>query len=147
MEVLLLEDVAKLGKRGEVITVKEGYARNFLVPKKLAIRVNPTSKKMLDNERKKIEIQNRKRLSRQQELAAKLGTMELQFVARANDGVLYGSVSIPDLVKKLADSGFELEPRQILLEDHIKTVGTHSIPIRLKEGIQANITVHVVAEE
>ncbi len=147
MEILLLEDVPKLGRRGDIVTVADGYARNYLIPKKFAIKIDSSNKKMLENERRKMEIRNRKRREAQQLLAEQLQTLELEFVERAHDGLLYGSVTANDIVAKLQERGYALEPKQVLLEEHIKQVGTHSVPVKLKDGIQANITIHVIAEE
>ena len=147
MEIMLLEDVMKLGKRGQVLKVADGYARNFLIPKKFAVKINSKNIKMLENERIKIEIQNRKRKLAQQLLAENIQKLELEFVARAHEGVLYGSVSVNDITGKLMHHGFKLEAKQVLLEENIKQVGTHSIPVRLKDGVQANLTVHVISED
>ncbi|GAB4155052.1 MAG: 50S ribosomal protein L9 [Planctomycetota bacterium] len=147
MNILLLEDVPKLGKRGEIVKVRDGYARNFLIPRKLGTVVDSSNAKMLENERAKIEIQNRKRRALHQMLAENLQKVELEFVERAHDGILYGSISVGAIVEKLASHGFKLEPKQIMLEENIKSVGTHSIPVKLKDGIQASLTVHVIAGE
>ena len=147
MEILLLEDISKVGRRGDVVKVADGYARNFLIPKKKAIRIDASNRKMLEIERRKIEAQNRKMLEKQQLLSEQLQSLELEFVERAREGVLYGSVSANDIAGKLAENGFQLDPRQILIEDNIKQVGTHSIPLKLKDGIHANLTVHIISEE
>lgn len=147
MNILMLEDVAKVGKRGQIVKVNDGFARNYLIPKKLATPVDASNAKMLENERKKIEIQNRKRRTQQQALAENISKVEIEFVERAHDGTLYGSVSVSDIVARLADQGFKLEARQIMLEESIKTVGSRTIPVKLKDGIQASITVHVVSGE
>ncbi len=147
MEVLLLEDMPKVGKRGQTVRVADGFARNFLVPRKLAVIVDAGNRKMLENERRKIEVQNRKRLQAQQLMAEQISSVELEFVARAREGVLYGSVSVTDILDKLNEKGYKLEPKQVLLDSNIKQVGTHSIPVRFKDGIQANLTIHVISEE
>jgi large subunit ribosomal protein L9 len=147
MNLLLLEDVPKLGKRGQVVKVADGFARNYLIPRKLGTVVNSANNKMLANERKKIEIQNRKQRVQHQLLAESLQKVEIEFVERAHDGVLYGSISAAAIIEKLSGKGYKLDSRQVMLEENIKTVGTHSIPVKLKDGIQANLTVHVISGE
>jgi len=147
MEILLKEDIQKLGKRGEIVKVRDGFARNYLIPRNLAVKIDRANVKMLAAERGIIERKNRKSRAEQNAIADSIRQVELEFVERAHEGVLYGSVTVTEIVAQLNGFGFSIEPRQVVLEENLKTIGTHSIPVKLKDGVQTSLTVHIIEGE
>jgi large subunit ribosomal protein L9 len=136
MEVILREHVENLGQRGDVVKVASGYARNYLLPRKLALTVTDGNRKQIERERKVAEA-----------VAARLAAVEI-VIARRVGGTeaLYGSVTSADIAESLAARGFEIERRKIQLADPIKQLGEFQVPIRLHREVTANVKV-VVAKE
>ena len=147
MEVILRQDVDKLGRRGEVVKVAEGYGRNFLLPRGLAMPVNATNRAMIEKERKAHEARTAKEKAECQALADRIAT--LRFVAPrkvgANDA-LYGSVTSGDIAEFLKTKGIDIDKRKIQLDEAIKTLGDHEVKIKLHPEVSANLKVLVSKE-
>uniref|UniRef100_A0A832GPB4 Large ribosomal subunit protein bL9 n=1 Tax=Caldimicrobium thiodismutans TaxID=1653476 RepID=A0A832GPB4_9BACT len=147
MEVILKQDIPKLGKAGEVVKVKDGYARNYLIPKGLAILANQKTLKALERERKTILAKVERERKKAQSLAEKLQGQSLTLYRKVvGEGRLYGSVTALDLAKALSDLGFPIEKKQVLLEEPIKAVGTYEVSIKLAPDITVPIKVEIIEE-
>lgn len=148
-KLLLLEDVDSLGRSGEVVSVRPGYARNFLIPKKLAVTANKQALRL--QERLKEERQKRAFIDLQEseEIAARLNEKVLIKVVKVDhEGRMYGSVTLVDIAHLLAENfQIEVEKKAIQLKHAIKTTGVHSIGIKLKEGITASVNLTIMSEE
>ncbi|MFI5183136.1 MAG: 50S ribosomal protein L9, partial [Vicinamibacteria bacterium] len=132
MEVILREDVAKLGRRGDVVKVAEGYGRNFLVPRGMAMAVNEANKAMIAKERKATDARLAKEKAEFETVAGKIGG--LRFVAPRKVGendVLYGSVTSGDIAEFLKAKGIDIDKRKVLLDEPVKHLGDHEVKIRL----------------
>lgn len=147
MEVLLREDVEKLGQRGEVVRVRAGYGRNYLLPQGLAIKASAGNKKMIDDHRRTLAKREEKEKRAAQTDAEKLQGLELRFLRRVGEsGVFYGSVTSFDVVEALKERGLEVERRRVGLHEHIKQVGDYDIPIKLHRDVTVTIKVEVRGE-
>jgi large subunit ribosomal protein L9 len=147
MEVILREDVTKLGRRGETVKVAEGYGRNFLLPRGLAMAVNEANKAMIAKERKAHEARLAKEKAECEQVAARIGG--LRFVAPRKVGendVLYGSVTSGDIAEFLKAKGVEIDKRKVLLDEAIKHLGDHEVKIRLHPEVTATLKLLVSKE-
>lgn len=147
MEVILKEDVSKLGSRGDVVKVAEGYGRNFLLPKKLAIEATPANRAVIEQMRASAV----RRLARDKGDAEALGKqlvgVELLFVRKSGEREqLFGSVTSADIAAGLASNGFEIDRRKIQLPEPLKSVGDFNVAIKLHREVTAQIKVKIVAE-
>jgi large subunit ribosomal protein L9 len=148
MKIILKEEVENLGHRGAVVTVKDGYARNYLLPKGLAMRFTPGAQKVLEQERRMYELRMLKAKEAAQAVAEKLGAVELTVAKRAGDQeVLYGSVTPTDIAELFKAQGFVVEKRRIVLHEPIKKLGDFDIHIRLHPEVVPVVKLHVVKEE
>lgn len=148
MKIILKEEVENLGHRGAVVTVKDGYARNYLLPKGLAMRFTPGAQKVLEQERRMYELRQLKAKEEAQAFAEKLSAVELTVAKRSGDQeVLYGSVTPSDLADMLEAQGFVVEKRRIILHEPIKKLGDFDIHIRLHPEVQPVVKLHVIKEE
>ncbi|NLV91421.1 MAG: 50S ribosomal protein L9 [Firmicutes bacterium] len=147
MEVILQQDVKGLGKKGEVVKVAEGYARNFLFPRKLAIEATKSALRQVQEERR-VQSQKAKREEIEaQELAKELESKPLVLKAKTGDGgKLFGSITSTDIVDGLKQRGVKVDKRRVQLAEPIKSLGSYRVPIRLLPGIVAELTVQVEAE-
>src|SRR5262249_43347790 len=147
MDVLLCEDVEKLGNRGQVVRVRAGYGRNYLLPRRLAIEASAGNKRMIDEQRRVLaKREERERVSAQSE-AEKLNGLELRFERRVGEhGQLYGSVTAIDIEKALKERGITIEPRRISLRDHIKEGGDFDVPVKLHRDVTPVMKVVVRGE-
>lgn len=146
-QLLLLEDVEDLGRSGDIVSVKPGFARNFLIPQKMAVVASPFTLRM--QEKLKAERAKRAEFDRKdsEELAQRLNGMVLTHEVKVDpDGHMYGSVTVSDILRILDVDGIKLERRNIALPHPIKTLGAHVIHFKLKEGIPAQITLKVMSE-
>ena len=147
MEVLLRADVPKLGKRGEVVKVATGYARNYLLPQKLALSVTPANVQLLERERKKSELLETERVAKLEQLAASLGESSVTLTVRANEeGHLFGSVGAESIAEALKAKGFAIGPEMIDLAEHIKELGVYELTVKLDPKVSGKIKVWVVGE-
>jgi len=144
MDVLLCEDVDNLGQRGQVVRVRSGYGRNYLLPQKLAVAASSGNKRMLDDQRRLLaKREDRERISAQSE-AEKLQGLELRFERRVGEhGILFGSVTALDIAEALKEKGLTVERRRISLREHLKEVGDFDVTIKLHRDITPVIKVLV----
>lgn len=148
MKVMLRENIESLGKKGKILKVAAGYGRNYLIPKKLAIEVTPTNKKMVEIEQKSLQKGLEKEMASYKALAEKLNQVSVSFVRKTGEkDVLFGSVSAADIREALEEKGFDIEKKRILLEEPIKRLGNYSVPIKVFHEEKAEIKVAVVSEE
>ncbi len=148
MEVVLREDIENLGHMGDVVKVKDGYARNYLLPRCLVVLANSKNLKALEHEQRMI-AQRRERLTKEaQGISDKLAGVSLEFTAKVGEeGRLFGSVTTMDIEKALKEQGYDVERRRIVLDAPIKNVGDYEVPIRLRPEVMPSIKVKVVSED
>ena len=147
MKVILRKDVKSLGSAGSVVNVKEGYARNYLIPKGLAYKYTKGFEKQVANEVKQSEKRMEKRKEEYKEMVDKLSTVSLTITKKAGeDDKLFGSVTVSDIADALKKEGFDIDKKSIVLDEHIKKLGTYDVKIHFYEDINANIKVWVVGE-
>ena len=147
MEVILREHVENLGRRGEVVKVADGYARNYLLPRKLALLVTEGNRKQIEREREKFEAKEAVEKQAAEEFAARLREAEVVIARRVGETqALYGSVTAADIVEALAGKGIEIDKRKIHLRDPIKTLGESEVPVKLHREVTSAVKVKVVAE-
>jgi large subunit ribosomal protein L9 len=144
MEVILLERVEKLGQIGDVVTVKNGFARNYLLPNKKALRANEANKKVFDANRAKIEADNASRKSEAEKASTGVEGKTVQLIRQAsNTGQLYGSVSARDIVEALEAEGAKVSKSQIVLKAPIKAIGMHEVKVALHPEVSVSVKVNV----
>jgi large subunit ribosomal protein L9 len=147
MEVILKEDVANLGFRGEVVKVAAGYARNFLLPRKLAMQATAANKAVIEQMKASAARRSASEKAKAEALLAIIEPLVLSFTRKSGEaGHLFGSVTSSDIAAELAVQGHEVDRRKIQLGDAIKSVGEFKVPIRLHREVTARITVRVLAE-
>jgi large subunit ribosomal protein L9 len=147
MKIILMEDVATLGRRGDVREVATGYARNFLLPRKLAVPATPANVQNLESLKRQRERVETRAREEAQAAAARIASLSLAIATRASeDGRLYGSVSAQDVVAFLERHGLAVEKRRVLLEEPIKALGEYRVPIRLHPQVTAELPVSVTRE-
>ncbi|MCM2269145.1 MAG: 50S ribosomal protein L9 [Thermoanaerobaculia bacterium] len=148
MKVILLADLRHRGRRGQVVEVKPGYARNFLLPQGLALEATAGNLKVFEHERKKIEARHAAERQSAAEVAARIAGVKIALRKRATEtGALYGSVTASEIVEALARNGVEVDRRQVDLAGGIKSVGDHVARIDLHSEVVAEVAVTVEAEE
>jgi len=150
MNIILLERVAKLGQMGEVVRVKNGYARNFLLPRGKALRATEANKKHFDGQRAQLETRNLERKGEAEAIAEKLNGQVFTIIRQAGDsGQLYGSVSTRDIAEAATAGGFSVERNQVILHTPIKALGLHKAPVHLHPEVDVEIVVNIArsAEE
>jgi len=147
MEVILREDVKSLGKAGELVRVKPGYARNFLLPKGLAYEATEGNKKRIAAETRARSARVAAERGEAEALGTRLSGVTLALAGKAGDeGKLFGSITAQDIAEALARQGFEVDRRRIELEQPIKTLGAHTVSVRLHPEVHAEVRVEVVPE-
>ena len=147
MEVILKEDVPKLGSRGDVVKVAEGYGRNFLLPKKLAIEANKANKAVIDQMKAAAARRHQKDKADAEALASQIATQVITLKRRAGEhDQLFGSVTSSDIATELEHKGFNIDRRKLQLDEPIKTLGEHSVAIRLFKDVTAHVKVNVEKE-
>jgi large subunit ribosomal protein L9 len=150
IELILLERVEKLGQMGQVVKVKPGYARNYLLPQKKALRATKENLAYFETQRAQLEASNLQRKSEATEIGAKLEGLSVVLVRQAGEsGQLYGSVSARDIAEAVTDAGFTIERRQVVLDRPIKALGLHHVRIMLHPEVSVTVTANVAqsAEE
>ena len=148
MEVILKEDVANLGFRGEVVKVADGYARNFLLPRKLAMQATAANKAVIEQMKAAAARRSASEKAKAEELLTQLEPLVLSFIRKSGEaGHLFGSVTSSDIAAEMAAQGHEIDRRKIQLGDAIKSLGEFKVPIRLHREVTARVTVKVLAEE
>jgi large subunit ribosomal protein L9 len=148
MEVILREDVEKLGHRGEVVKVTPGYARNFLLPRRIAVAATASNKKIVEQEREAYLRKEAKIQADASDLGKMLGSVEITISQKAGENdQLFGSVTSADLAAALEKKGYHIDRKKILLEEPIKTLGDFKVPVKLHKEVTVELPVHVVREE
>ncbi len=144
MEIILLERIEKLGQMGEIVTVKSGYARNYLLPKKKALRATDASRAQFENQRAQLEAENLKRRSEAESVALKIEELNISLIRQAGDnGQLYGSVSGRDIADSISAAGVTVARGQILLDRPIKELGLNPIRVSLHPEVQVEVLINV----
>ena len=147
MEVILTENVSGLGNRGDVIKVKDGYARNYLFPKKLAIPATENNRKMLEEENRIRHRKDEKVKQSVQALAEKMEGLSCTIVVQAGEeDKLYGSVGPHEIAKAINEQGFDIDHKQVIMEEPIKKLGVYTVPVRLHREVEVSVKVWVVKE-
>jgi large subunit ribosomal protein L9 len=147
MEVILREHVDNLGRRGDVVKVAEGYARNYLLPRKLALPVNDNNKRQIDRERKLAEARDMEEKGAAEAIAARLTQLEIEIRRRVGENdTLYGSVTSQDVAQALKDKGFDIDKRKIALPDPIKALGETTVAVKIHRDVTAQVKVKVVPQ-
>lgn len=147
MEVILLHDMDKLGVRGQIVTVADGYGRNYLLPKKLAVAATPQNRKWVEQQRVRFLKQTAKEKAEAEDLAKLLADVSLTFARRAGEqGTLFGSVTAMDVADGLKAQGFQIDRRKVHLDPPIKLLGEYDVAIRLHREVTATVKVKVEAE-
>ena len=147
IQVILQQDIHNLGKTGEVVKVRPGFARNYLLPKALASAATLKNVNRLEHEKKVAAARNAKAKAEMTELATKIGATAISLTRKAGEeGKLFGSITAQDIADGLKAQGLEVDRRRIELEHPIKTLGFHSVAVRLHPDVHAEVKVNVVAE-
>ncbi|MFN3510493.1 50S ribosomal protein L9 [Tsuneonella troitsensis] len=148
MDIILLERVANLGAMGDVVTVKDGYARNFLLPQKKALRANDANRKVYEANRERLEKENAERRTDAEKSGEKLDGAEIVLIrASSNAGQLYGSVNVRDVVQGLEAAGHTVDKRQVVMGHPIKTLGIHDVTIALHPEVMVTIKANVARSD
>ena len=148
MEIILLERIEKLGSIGDVVTVKDGYARNFLLPNKKALRANEANRKVFEANRERLEAENAARRDEAAKSGADVDGTELVLIrASSNSGQLYGSVNVRDIADALKDKGFDINKSQIILERPIKTLGVFDVKVALHPEVHVMVKANVARSD
>ena len=146
-KVLLREDVDDLGARGEIVRVRAGYARNYLLPRKLAVEATTSNVKQIDQERAALLKKEAKERATADAQSERLGTLVLEFKRKAGEqGALYGSVTSMDIAEALRERGYDIDRHRIHLREPLKRLGDFTVPVRLHREVTVNLPVKVAAE-
>jgi large subunit ribosomal protein L9 len=144
MQVILLERIGRLGQMGDVVTVKDGFARNFLLPQGKALRATTANRERFERDRAQLEARNLELQSEAQAVATKLGGQSFIVIRQAGDsGQLYGSVTTRDIATIVTEGGFSIERRQVLLDRPIKALGVHEVRIGLHAEVEPHVLINV----
>src|SRR3954469_24520624 len=147
MEVILREHVDHLGDRGEIVKVADGYARNYLLPRKLALPVTEGNKKHVERERKIVETRESEEKGKAEAIAARLAAIDISIARRVGDtDQLYGSVTASDITDFLKAKGFDVDRRKLILPEPIKAIGEFAVPLKLHREVTVPLKVKVVKE-
>lgn len=148
MEVILREDVPQLGQRGDIVSVKDGYARNYLLPRKLALVATEAARRQVADMKAAAARRHAKEKGGAESLAAQLAQVELTIAAKAGESdQLFGSVTAMDIAAALEAKGYSIDKRKVLLQEPLKTLGEYQVPLRLHPDVTPSVKVNVVREE
>ena len=148
MEVILREEVEKLGRRGEVVKVAAGYARNFLLPRRLAVAATESNKKIVEQEKQAHLRRESKEIADSQELAKMLAAVEITVAQKAGENdQLFGSVTAQDISNSLEKQGYTIDRRKVHLDEPIKMLGDFKVSVKLHREVSVELPVHVVKED
>lgn len=148
MEIILLERIEKLGSIGDVVTVKDGYARNFLLPNKKALRANEANRKVFEANRERLEAENAARRGEAEKAGEKVDGAEVTLIrASSNSGQLYGSVNVRDIAEGLKAQGHDINKSQIVLERPIKTIGMFDVRVALHPEVHVTVKANVARSD
>jgi len=148
MDIILLERVEKLGSIGDVVTVKDGFARNYLLPQKKALRANEANRKVFEANRERLEAENASRRGEAEKAGEKVAGTELVLIrSSSNSGQLYGSVSVRDLAEALKAKGHDINKGQIILERPIKTIGMFEVKVALHPEVHVTVKANIARSD
>ena len=148
MEVILREHVDNLGRRGDIVKVAEGYARNYLLPRKLALAVTDANKRQIEREKKAAEAKDTEERQQAEAIAQRLTQSEIEIARRVGENdTLYGSVTSADIAHALEAKGFAIEKRKIVLADPLKALGDFTVPVKIHREVTAHVRVKVVPDK
>ncbi len=147
MEIILSTSVEGLGDRGDIVKVKDGYARNYLLPQKMALPATKAMKKVMNEENKLLDIRGDKEKRTILEMAEKMKDISVTIVVQAGEeNKLYGSVGEHDIARAITEQGFKVEHNMVKLEEHIKLLGVYTVPVQLHREVEIQVKVWVVKE-
>jgi large subunit ribosomal protein L9 len=147
MEVILREHVDNLGRRGELVKVADGYARNYLLPRKLALLATEGNKKVIEREKVKFDVKEAEEQGVAQAIADRLANVEIEIARKTGEtDALFGSVTNADIAESLSAKGFDIDRRTIQLHEPIKKLGDYTVPVKLHRDVTVSLKVKVVAE-
>jgi large subunit ribosomal protein L9 len=147
MEVILREHVEHLGQRGDVVKVAAGYARNYLLPRKLALAVTANNKRQIDREKKIAEARDMEEKAQAEAIAQRLGQLDVEIARRVGEhDTLYGSVTSQDIAQALKEKGFEIDKRKIALAEPLKALGESTVPVKIHRDVTVQLRVKVVPQ-
>jgi len=148
MEVILREEIDNLGRRGDVVKVAAGYARNYLLPKRLAVAANESNKKIVEQERQAYLRRESKEIGDANDLAKMMGSVEVTISQKAGENdQLFGSVTAQDIVAALERAGYTIDRKKVNLAEPIKALGDYTVTVRLHREVSVELPVHVIKEE
>lgn len=148
MDIILLERIEKLGTIGDIVTVKDGYARNFLLPQKKALRANDSNKKVFEANRERLEKENAEKRTDAQATGEKVEGAEVVLIrAASNTGQLYGSVNVRDMVAGLVEQGHDVDKKQVIMGAPIKTIGMHDVTVALHPEVRVIVKANVARSD
>lgn len=148
MDIILLQRIEKLGTIGDVVTVKDGYARNFLLPQKKALRANEANKAVFEANRERLEKENAEKRTEAEAQGKKVEGAEVVLIrAASNAGQLYGSVNVRDMVAGLTDQGHEIDKKQVIMGAPIKTIGMHDVTVALHPEVHVTVKANVARSD
>jgi large subunit ribosomal protein L9 len=148
VEVILLERIENLGQMGDVVKVRPGFARNFLLPKQKALRANKANRELFEQQRVQLEAENLKRREEAQKVATKVDDLQVTVIRQAGDnGQLYGSVTARDIADAVTVAGATIERNQVVLDKPIKLLGLHTVRVRLHPEVSVTVTVNVARSQ
>lgn len=148
MEIILLERIEKLGTIGDVVNVRDGYARNFLLPQKKALRANDANRKVFEASRERLETDNAERRTEAEKQGKTLDGAQVVLIrAASNAGHLYGSVNVRDIVAGLAEQGHDVDKRQVIMGSPIKMLGVHTVTVALHPEVRVTVTANVARSD
>ncbi len=147
MEVILREHVENLGRRGEIVKVADGYARNYLLPRKLALLATAGNKQVIERERAKFDAKEAEEKKVAEAIAERVNNVEIEIGRKVGETeALYGSVTTADIADALHAKGLDIDRRKIVLQEPIKKLGEYDVPVKLHRDLQTHVKVKVVAE-
>ncbi|EIW00190.1 50S ribosomal protein L9 [Thermoanaerobacter siderophilus] len=147
MKVILVKDVKNVGRAGEIVNVSDGYGRNYLLPRGLAIEATESNIKVLNEKKKAEEKKRQQELEEAKEMAQKLSNLSLVLKVKAGEnGKLFGSITSKDVEEALKEKGFDIDKKKISFDETVKTTGTYYVDIKLYQGVIAKVKVDVVTE-
>ncbi len=148
MEVILREEIENLGRRGDVVRVAPGYARNFLLPKRLAVAANESNKKIVEQEKQAYLRRESKEIGDANDLAKMMGSVEVTIAQKAGENdQLFGSVTAQDIVAALERAGYTIDRKKVNLAEPIKALGDYKVTVKLHREVSVELPVHVIKEE
>ncbi|WP_305095790.1 50S ribosomal protein L9 [Croceibacterium aestuarii] len=148
MDIILLERIENLGTIGDVVSVKDGYARNYLLPQKKALRANESNKKVFEANRDRLEAENAERRTEAEKAGSKVDGEEIVLIrAASNSGQLYGSVNVRDVATALSEKGHDIDKRQVIMGAPIKTIGMFDVTIQLHPEVRVTVKANVARSD